>query len=96
VICGRTRSPEIDAGADDYVTKPFYMLELVARLRALIRRSAGRPDPAMTSGSIKLDTRSGTVKREGKAIDLTSFEQRLLQLVMHQAGESNRSVAGSS
>jgi DNA-binding response OmpR family regulator len=72
------------------------MLELVARLRALIRRSAGRPDPAMTSGSIKFDTRSGTVKREGKAIDLTSFEQRLLQLVMHQAGESNRSVAGSS
>src|SRR4030095_12361096 len=77
----------IDAGADDYVTKPFYMLELVARMRALIRRSVGRADPVMTSGSIKFDTRSGTVTRNGKIIDLTSFEQRLLQFLMHRAGE---------
>jgi two-component system, OmpR family, response regulator len=77
----------IDAGADDYVTKPFYMLELVARMRALIRRSVGRADPVMTSGSIKFDTRSGTVTCNGKIIDLTSFEQRLLQFLMHRAGE---------
>lgn len=77
----------IDAGADDYVSKPFYMLELLARLRALIRRSAGRADPVITSGSIKFDTRSGTVMREDKAIELTSFERRLLLLLMHRAGE---------
>jgi two-component system OmpR family response regulator len=62
------------------------MAELLARVRALIRRSAGRADPMLTSGAIKFDTRSGTVTRDGVAIILTTFEQRLLQFLMHRAG----------
>jgi len=54
----------IDAGADDHVAKPFYMLELVARLRALIRGTAGRADPVMKSGSIRFDIRAGTARRD--------------------------------
>ncbi len=76
----------IDAGADDYLAKPFHMAELLARIRALIRRSAGRADPVLVSGAIRLDTRSGTVTRAGTPIVLTTFEQRLLQFLMHRAG----------
>ena len=77
----------IDAGADDYLAKPFHMAELLARIRALIRRSAGRADPVLVSGPIRFDTRSGTVTRDGEAIVLTTFEQRLLQFLMHRAGQ---------
>src|SRR5262245_2446101 len=77
----------IDAGADDYLAKPFHMAELLARIRALIRRSAGRADPVLVSGAIKFDTRSGTVTRGGEPVILTTFEQRLLQFLMHRTGQ---------
>jgi len=77
----------IDAGADDYLAKPFHMAEFLARVRALIRRSAGRADSVLLSGAIKFDTRSGAVTRDGVPVILTSFEQRLLQFLMHRIGQ---------
>ena len=77
----------IDAGADDYLAKPFYMAELLARIRALIRRSAGRADPVLVSGAIKFDTRNGSVTSGGAPVVLTTLEQRLLQFLMHRSGQ---------
>ena len=67
-----------DKGADDYVTKPFNMEELLARLRALIRRSAGLATPLIDCGPIQFDTRSGRVTLEGMPITLTAHELKVL------------------
>jgi two-component system OmpR family response regulator len=77
----------IDAGADDYVAKPFHMEELLARLRALVRRSAGLASNEITAGRIRLDIRSGKVTVDGQAIKLTSHELRLLSYLMHHKGK---------
>jgi two-component system OmpR family response regulator len=75
----------IDAGADDYVAKPFHMEEVLARIRALVRRAAGRASNEMTIGPVTLDTRSGRVSVSGAALKLTSHEYRLLAyLMLHQ------------
>lgn len=73
----------IDAGADDYLAKPFQMEELLARLRALIRRSSGHASAELTCGPVRLDTRSGVVTVSGMSITLTSHEYRVLSYLMH-------------
>ncbi|MDH5540667.1 MAG: response regulator transcription factor [Rhizobacter sp.] len=77
----------IDAGADDYLAKPFHMEELLARLRALIRRAQGLASPLLQCGPIALDTRSGRVTLDGSAVSLTAHEYRLLAYLMHRPGQ---------
>lgn len=73
----------IDGGADDYMAKPFRMEEVLARLRALIRRAAGRASSSMRAGGVELDTSLARVTRDGVLIKLTSHEFRVLSYLMH-------------
>lgn len=77
----------LDAGADDYVAKPFHFEEVLARLQALLRRSGGWASATLACGPVALDTRGQTVTVEGKAVDLTTFEYRILEHLMLKAGE---------
>jgi two-component system response regulator PhoP len=77
----------LDAGADDYVAKPFHFEEVLARLQALLRRSGGWASSSLACGPIVLDTRAQTVSVEGKPIELTTFEYRILEHLMLKAGE---------
>ena len=77
----------LDAGADDYLAKPFQTEELIARLRALIRRSAGMPRRELIAGDIRLDTRSGKVTKAGEPVKLTAQEYKLLSYLMHHKGK---------
>ncbi|MDO8838494.1 MAG: response regulator transcription factor [Parvibaculum sp.] len=72
-----------DAGADDYVAKPFFMEEVLARLRALLRRATGHATSELECGSVRVDTRSSRVTVDGRSIKLTSLEYRLLAYMMH-------------
>ncbi|HCL66179.1 MAG TPA: DNA-binding response regulator [Rhizobium sp.] len=77
----------IDAGADDYVTKPFHVEEVLARIRALIRRAAGHASSEIVCGPVRLDTKSSKATVSGTQLKLTSHEYRLLSYLMHHMGE---------
>lgn len=77
----------LDAGADDYLAKPFQTEELIARLRALIRRAAGQASSELVAGNVRLDTRSGRVTLEGEPVKLTAQEFKLLSYLMHHKGK---------
>ena len=76
-----------DAGADDYVTKPFQIEEVLARLRAIIRRAAGHAIAELVCGKVHLDTRASRVTVDGTAIKLTAQEFKVLSYLMHHRGK---------
>lgn len=78
----------IDAGADDYVTKPFHVEEVLARLRALIRRAAGHSTSEISCGPLVVDTKAAKATLDGSVLKLTSHEFRLVSYLVHHMGET--------
>lgn len=89
ILTARSRWSEkmagFNAGADDYLVKPFEMEEVVYRLRAIIRRASGHAQPELTCGALRLDTNGGRVSVDGVPIPLTAQEFRILSYLMHHA-----------
>ena len=77
----------LDAGADDYLVKPFDLDELLARLRALVRRSAGRAETKLKCADVELEPASSVVRKDGQQVTMTSKEFRTLKLLMERAGK---------
>ena len=91
VLTARDALPDrvkgLDTGADDYLVKPFERLELLARLRALVRRAAGQGVSVLEIGDVKIDTASRTVTRRGEAINLTPREYALVEFLAFRRGK---------
>ncbi len=91
ILTARDGWPEkvagIDAGADDYLTKPFHLEELLARLRALIRRAGGHASAELRCGAVVLDTRRCQAQVAGQTVVLTAHEYRVLAYLMHRPGQ---------
>ena len=77
----------IDAGADDYVAKPFHMEEVLARVRALVRRAAGHASNEIVCGAVRLDARTSRVSVDGSPVKLTAHEYKVLEYLMHHQGK---------
>lgn len=77
----------LNAGADDYLIKPFDLAELLARLRALIRRSAGHPSPILRLGDLELDTAARVIRKKGREVELTPKEYALVELLLLNRGK---------
>jgi two-component system response regulator PhoP len=77
----------LQAGADDYVAKPYHFEEVLARMQALLRRAGGWASPVLECGPIRLDTRSQAVSLNDRSIELTTFEYRILEHMMLRAGD---------
>ena len=77
----------LDAGADDYVVKPFQFEEVLARINALIRRAAGMAHPQLEAGPIRIDTAAQSVTVDGAAVELTAYEYKVLEYLMLHRGE---------
>ncbi|GAA4327668.1 response regulator transcription factor [Pigmentiphaga soli] len=82
----RDKVEGIDAGADDYLAKPFRMEELLARVRAITRRAAGQASPVLRAGPLEVDTRSRQATVDGRALPLSALEYRLLCYLLHHRG----------
>jgi two-component system OmpR family response regulator len=80
------RVKALDLGADDYLSKPFAIAELVARLRALVRRAAGNPAPVLVVGDVTIDRAARVVYRENVPVDLTAREYAILELMVRNRG----------
>jgi two-component system response regulator PhoP len=77
----------LEAGADDYVVKPFHVEEVLARLNALLRRASGWSQPVLEFGPISIDTRSQEVRVEGRGVELTAYEYKVLEYLAMHRGE---------
>jgi two-component system, OmpR family, response regulator len=83
----KDRVKGLDTGADDYLVKPFDLSELLARLRALIRRSAGNAHPQIEINSVRIDTRAKTVSKDGQSVTVTAREYSILEYLAQHRGE---------